>query len=796
MKKRRELRDELNAFDPKELGIAGDRERIEERVTDVWRGASLRTLLQDFRHAARLLRRTPGVTVVVVLSLALGIGANAAIFSLLDAVLLRTLPVPQPQQLSLLGASDGLHPDLNLFSYPVVQQFEQRAAGVPLGAYNSTTPVPMDNGTGPTAPVDLELVSGGYFPTLELTPQRGRWINDDDNRAMGVSQVAVISDAFWHRQFGGAADVLGQTVSLRGHPLAIVGIAPPGCSGLDPAQPAEVWAPLMLQAELKVHGNLSNDNGDESKPWPGQEQMMWLSVVARVSDGQTPARLAAALTPILHASLLRLQASPTMHVVARAGDRGSDGLRRQYASPLIALFILVGLLLAIAVANVAMLLLARMVTRRREIAIRLALGISRGRLVAQLVVEGLLLALLSGAAAALAAYWGSRLLPHLAASASGAAPFTASLDARVWLLLAGLSLGIGLIVGLLPVRQARRLDLTHCLKADDRTAFGGARAQGRWLVAAQVALALVLVAGAGLFSRNLASMFHNDLGFDRVHTLTVRLSVADSALTPDQWTALEPQLEQRVAAVPGVLSAALADSGIEAGSNSTSGISLYGHADPPGGLESEEVQVSRGYFKTVGMRLLRGRDFDATDAPHTAQATVVNQAFARRFYPGENPIGHTFGYDAQNAGNFHIVGIVADARFQDPHAATNPIFYRLLSQSGNAPGVIEVRTASDPAPLLNAVQAAIRGVDSRLRVRDARTVEWYVDRFLVRDQLVAKLSAGFGLLALALACLGLYGVITYSVNSRALEFGLRMALGSARAGVLRLVLGEAALTVG
>src|SRR6185312_9213629 len=366
---------------------------------------------------------------------------------------------------------------------------------------------------GASLPLETALVSGGFFPTLGIAPFRGRWINDNDNRALGASPVAVLSYGFWQRHFGGSGAILGQTITVHGVALDVVGIAPPEFAGLHPEQPVDLWAPLMMQAALHAAGNRTSINGNEDQPWPPQEGELWLNLFARLRDPGQAAGLASALSPAVTASMHRLDAThalPYRTALAPFG-RGGDRLRKEYGAPLRALMIMVGLMLLIAVANVATLLLARMVRRRREIAIRLALGISRARLARQLLTEGLLLALLAGAAAIGVGIAASRLIVRLAAD-----PFQPDLDARVWVFLAGVALATGLVLGLLPAWQARRDDPAAALKADGHGG-GGHRGRvplGRWLVIAQVAFSLLLVAGAGLFSRSLTAMFHLDLGFD------------------------------------------------------------------------------------------------------------------------------------------------------------------------------------------------------------------------------------------------------------------------------------------
>lgn len=771
----------------------GEPEQMIEHTRDADLFVWLENLVQDLRQGWRQLARAPAFTAIVVITLALGIGANAAIFSLVNRVLLATLPVPNPQQVFALQATNGKDA-MPLFSWPVFQQWKISNPGLQVGASSPPAPMPLARSATSTAVVETQLVSGGFFSALDIQPARGRWINDEDNRALGASPVAVLSYAFWQSQFGGDAGILGRTLDLRGVSLQVVGIAPPGFSGLNPEQPVELWTPLMMQAALHAGGNRWSINGNDDQPWAPQEGELWLQVIARLRQPEAAAGLASGLSPAETASFHRLLPDEKLayRVQLIPYGQGGDSLRRDYGAPLRALQWMVALMLIIALANVATLLLARMVRRRREIAVRLALGISRARLARQMLIEGLALAALAALAAIAVALAASRGMVKLAHN-----PFQPDLDWHVWLVLALVALVAGIVLGLLPAWQAQRGHPADALKSGGVGRGGAGHVPlGRGLVVAQVAFSLLLVAAAGLFARSLAGMFHLDLGFDSAHVLTVALSQPDSGIPQPQLLTLQQQLQDRVAALPGVRAVAFEQSGLDDYSADTSGISLAGRVDPPGGLKANENTVSRGFFAAVGMSLRRGRGFAATDTATSPAVVVVNQAFVRRFYPDSDPLGKTFGYDSHQTGQFRIVGVVADARVQDPHVAAVPLFYRLTDQSNNPALKIEVRTVGEPAALTSAVRAAVVGLDPRLRLRSISTLSHRLGQMLQRDQLISQLSAIFAALALALACFGLFGVMSYTVAARGSEFGLRMALGAERGRVLGLVLREAALLIG
>ncbi|MGH9412834.1 MAG: ADOP family duplicated permease [Terriglobales bacterium] len=761
----------------------GNAERVRERTRDMDVLTWIESWLQDLRHAARMLRHSPGFTVVVVASLAIGLGANAAIFSLVNAVLLKTLPVPNPQQIVLLGQK-GTGMSSSMLSYPLIQQFAQ--ARVRVGAASATETMTLGPPRTHAERAGVQLVTGGYFAGLALQPVLGRWVNRSDNRALGASPVADVSYAFWQKRFGGSRNIIGQTVPIGKTVLTIIGVAPRGFAGLDPASPATIWAPVMMQPVLHISDDRVSVDGSDSKPWPPQEQIFWLQGFARVPNARAMQRLQTEWNGLLQQSWKRIAPEYKPWTLTLApGGHGVSGLQRAYGAPLRVLMGLAALLLLIAIANVTAMLLARTLGRQREIAIRLAVGISRARLARQLLTEALLLTAVAGAAAAALAVALSHLLTQLAGNR-----FQPDLDWRVWGLLALLALGTGVILGLLPARLVRRQSPASALQAGMRTGASSARLPlGRGLIIVQVALALLLVAGAGLFSRSLAAMFTRPLGFDRAHLLSAELARPSPEPPLPQLEALERRALARVEALPGVRAAALEQNGIDDGSTDTSSTFPAGYAGP--GFASNGAGISVNYFEATGIPLLRGRAFRSSDTAQARKVVIVNEAFVQQVLHGATALGTTMGSDPRDEGKFEIVGVAANARLVDPHRAAAPLVYFPLAQYDKSAMHLDIRSAGDPAVLAPEVRKALTGAG--LRLRSVATIDEVLAGRLRRDRLLAELSGAFGLLALALACLGLFGVVAYGAGARRGEFGIRVALGAEHGHVLRLVLGEAAV---
>ncbi len=767
---------------------------------------------QDVRYALRQLRKSPGFTLVAVLTLALGIGANTGIFTLVNAVLLKSLPVPDPEQLFLVRMSDR-RAENTRFSYPLFQNI--RATLPPSASVAAMTwPADFYTSFGSDRPemVRGQLVSGNYFQTLEIYPVLGRLLNVDDDRVVGGSPIAVISYGCWQRRFGRDQNLIGRKIVVNGMPLQIVGVAAPGFFGTKAGAAPEFWLPTTMQSAVHYAQHYSQtEAADFDKPWSPQLDISWLQFIVRIKNREALPQVEAVLNQIFRQDLERAalgvadpqerQAFLRTRLELEGGSRGLSIQQRTFSQSLTLLMGTVGLVLLIACANLANLLLARAAAREREIAVRLSLGATRARLVRQLLSECILL---SGFGAVLGigiAYWCSVVLPKWASSGSTMILLNLAPDARVLFFSTTLALLTGFLFGLAPAMQSTRVDPVHALKASSRGfsgsgRVGSARSLKQTLVASQVALSLVLLVGAGLFLRTLRNFSELDPGFDRDHILTVWLDTHMGGYKPEQLSSLYQRLIEQVSAVPGVRSASLASCGLATGCVDSSGIYFPGVPHPNGDTEAQQVRVSQRFFDTVGIRLLQGREFTAADNEKTPAVTIVNQTFAREFLKDKNPIGQHFGYDAANDHRFEIVGVVKDARVNDIRESAPPVIYHSIAQEIVDAESLDVRTIGDPSELIPAVRQAVRSVDPNLPIGGIQTLAEQVSSNLAQQRLIARLTTIFGGLALGLACLGLYGVMSYSVARRTSELGIRLALGSTRSKLLWVVLRESLIVIG
>jgi len=766
-------------------------------------------LLQDLRYALRQLRKSPGFAVVAVLTLALGIGANTGIFTLVNAVLLKSLPVPDPEQLFLVRQS-GRFAENTRFSYPV---FQNMRSAMPESASLAAMTWPADFysslGNGQPEMVQGQLVSGNYFQTLETYAALGRLLTPNDDRVVGGSPVAVISYGCWERRFGRDEGVVGRKIVVNGMPFEVVGVAAPGFFGARAGTAPDFWLPLTMQSAVHYAQHYSNREAAElDKPWMPQLDIRWLQFIVRQRVRSALPMTVTAINQVFLQDLERdaagikdlqeHEASLRARLELEPGSRGLSTLRRNFSQPLLVLMAMVGLVLLIACANLANLLLARAAAREHEIAVRLSIGASRFRLVRQTLTECLLLSTIGGLLGIAVAYWCSAIFPRWASSGATPIPLSLAPDARVLIFSTVVALLTGIIFGLAPAVQGTRVEPVRALKASGRgfSGSGGGWSFKQALVACQVAFSLVLLVGAGLFLRTLRNFTQLDPGFDRDHILTVWIDTHMGGYKQEQLAPLYLRLIERMEATPGVSSASLASCGLAEGCGDSSDIYLPGVPHPDGETDAQERRVSQDFFRTAGIPLLGGRDFATTDTEKSPPVAIVNQAFVHEFLHDKNPIGQYFGYNATQDHRFQIVGVVRDARVDDITEGASPMIYHSLAQDVIDVESLDIRTSGDPAQLIPDIRQAVRSVDPNLPVGGVTTVAEQLANDLAQQRLIARLTAIFGGLALGLACLGLYGVMSYTVARRTGELGIRLALGASRNAVVWLVLRQTLAVIG
>lgn len=766
-------------------------------------------LAQDVRHAVRLLRKSPGFSLIVVATLALGIGANAAIFSLLDQLLVRLLPVKNPKQLVLLdcpGPSMGFFESqsetVRPFSHPMFLDLRDRS-GDAIEGLLARYPLALDVADrGGTERANGSLVSGTYFPVLGVGAAVGRVLTPEDDRTPGAHPVAVISHSYWMRRFGGDPDVVGRVVNVNGQPLTIVGVSAPGFHGAQIGRSDDVFVPLMMKAQMTPTWN-----------GLGERRVMWLELLARLAPGVRPESAGAAMNLVyrqgLEAEVLEMAAASekfrrefvAKQLVLLPGGQGLPELQHRLKTPLLVLAAMVGLVVLIACANVANLLLARAASRQKEIAVRLAIGAGRRHLARQLLVESLALSLLGALAG----------LPVAAATTGallGALPFegvaetlSPDLDARVVLFALALSVLTAVVVGLAPALQSTRPSLTAALREEGAvvSAAGPLRFR-KGLVVAQVALSALLLVGAGLFTRSLSNLRALDPGFRTDGLLAFTLTPGRSGYAAEPTRQLLWRVRERLAGLPGVRSVSMAQNPLMTDSVWQRTVRVDGYTRG----EDEDMNpringVGPGFFTTLGMPLVAGREIGEGDGPGAPRVAVVNEAFARRYFAGRSPLGRRIGWgrDRPEALPIEIVGVVRDARTDNLHEEPERAVFVPAAQDEDLTGLVfYLRTSGDPAALAGVARAAVREIDAALPVTDLGTMASVVDESLFTERIVAGLSGAFGLLATLLAALGLYGVMSYAVARRTREIGVRVALGAEPRGILGLVLGEVAALAG
>lgn len=759
------------------------------------------TFLQDLRYALRTLRKNPAFTAVAVMTLALGIGANTAIFSLENAVMLKMLPVKSPGELVVVGDPTEVHgrhmgdPQVTTFSYPLYRDIRDgssvftamlasgeahrlRITGDSIGEISGNT-------TG-------VLVSGNYFAVLGVNALYGRMITPDDDSGQGAHPVTVVSYGFWKNKLGENQNIVGQTVRINNYPFTVIGVAPPGFYGDTVGDAQDLWVPVAMQEQV-ING----------RKWLEDYNASWLHVIARLKPGVTVEKATANVNLVvqqlvsgpLKAKLSKddLDNLKAAKVPVSAGGGGFSDLRGDFQQPLLLLMIIVALVLVIACVNVANLLLARASSRRKEFAVRVAIGAAPGRIIRQLLTESILLAFAGGVLGFLLARWGTDALLKL----SGNNDLEASPDLRVFLFTAVVCLLTGVLFGLIPALRSRRVGVALTLKSGSQN---GSSANAGWnwgklLVTGQVAVSLLVLFVAGLLVHSLQNIRNVDLGYNREHLLVVSTDPLAAGYDKARIARFANELAEQIGSLPGVRAVTSSKNGLFSGSESGNSIKVEGYTSKnDADLQAAFDQVAPNYFHGVGIPMLLGRDIGLQDTETSSRVAVINETMAKFYFGQTNPIGRKFIVeDPESKGPVEIVGVARDARDHKLKGSVDRRFYLPLSQSlGRVPGLnFVIRTVGNPVAVTESVRKQIKNLDANIPVNNIRSLNELTERAISDQILIARLSSVFAGLALILAAIGLYGILSYSVAGRTREIGVRMALGAQRGSVLKMILQEA-----
>ncbi|HYT76322.1 MAG TPA: ABC transporter permease [Vicinamibacterales bacterium] len=783
---------------------------LREDTRTLWSWILLEQLAQDIRYGLRTMIANKTFSAMAILSLALGIGANTAIFSVMDSILLRSLPVPDPQSLVILSwhtpqrdmhgtnRHDNSFMDPNggfvggFFAYPAFELFRRNdSVFSTVFGYQGAGDLNLTF-QGQAGLARTEYVSSDYFRGLGIPPAAGRLIGADDDRA-GAPGTAVVSFALSRKRFGGPENAAGQSIRINNIPFTVVGVAPSEFFGADPDRPPDVYVPM--------HANLLLEPRNYSAATYLDPYEDWVVPMARLRPGVSAKQAQAALAgPFFEwartADPKRLPEDvPTL--VVREGSGGLDGLRRTYSKPLYILLTLVALILSIACANIANLLLARAAARKREIALRLSLGAGRLRIIRQLLTESVLLAVLGGVLGVVFTVWGIQFLTLLLANGRDNFTLRAELNWSVLVLAAGLSLLTGVLFGLAPALQATRTDVVPALK---ESRIGKARGRGfgglglsRILMVSQIAFTLLILVAAGLFVRTLSNLASIPLGFNRENVLTFQLNARQAGHDDPEIVAFYDDLRRQFTAIPGIRAASLSNHSLIGTGTSGTGVSVSGAAPE----DSSILTVGAGFFTTMQIPLLRGREIDERDAHGSPMVAVVNEAFARRSFGDRNALGQHLTLERMCPKcDIEIVGVSANTLYGNLKGQMPPTVYLPFAQGGWGPlqgMVYELRTSGNSLNYVHAVRDLVQRADPHLPLSNVKSQSAWIDQTISQEIAFARLCTAFAVLALAIACVGLYGTVSYNVARRTGEIGIRMALGAQRSRVLWMVLREVVL---
>ncbi len=780
----------------------GNQTKSSEEIADADRVAWLETLVRDVRISLRSLRKTPLFAAITVLSLALGIGANTVVFTVMKHVIMDSLPVPNAAQLVILHSigiqeghtyGDGM---VSSFSYPQYRDLDAATGSVFSGVLARMGAAVTLERRASSQRAACELVSGNYFSVLGVRPWRGRLLTESDNQTPNGHPVAVLSYALWARSFAGDSSVLGQTIKINSHPYVIVGVTPPNFYGVQMDSPRDIFVPMMMKAQI-------------TPTWDGlmERSDHWAALIGRLKPGVSMARaqtLLAAVYPRIRDQDLALMKSPGQdflrefkrtHVELSPGGKGYAEIRSTLDRPLRFLGVMVGIVLLITIVNIANLLIARSAAREREMAVRLSVGAGKAALVRQVLTESVMLAAVGGVTGIVFALLGTPALLRLLSTDMSQSSISARPDGPILLLMSCATLICGFAFGLLPALQSARADLAGALKSEGST---GHTAQRLWLrrtlVGAQIGLSMLLLTGAMLFTKSLRNIQHINPGFETDRLITFKVDPSGAGYSQARMQVFAEEALSRLASVPGVSGVTSASNALLEDDEWGSDVTVEG--SPAKGLKDAHVlknQVSPSFFQVLRLPLRAGRTLDDHDLHR--QVAVVNATFAKHFLNGGDPVGHHFQFGSTDKPTYTwtIVGMVADSQSEQLRSQVRPFVYLPYFTGGEISGLtFYVRASGAEKPVMEQVRATLRNIDSALPIYDLKTVDELINNQLFAERGLAVLSILFAVLAVTLAIVGLYGVIAYSVTRRQREFGIRMAIGATPRDVLTMVLGETA----